>query len=67
MYQKLLNRANKLIPRISQTERIALNSGTKSVEELFFKGIFPKKYLKENFKYPSTNDNTKLLLYSNFI
>jgi len=58
MYQKLLNRAKKLIPRISQTERIALNSGTKSVEELFFKGIFPKKYLKENFKYPSTKDNT---------
>lgn len=58
MYQKLLNRAKKLIPRISQTERIALNSGTKSVEELFFKGLFPKKYLKENFKYPSTNNNT---------
>jgi acyl-CoA dehydrogenase len=58
MYQKLLNWAKKLIPRISQTERIALNSGTKSVEELFFKGFFPKKYLKLNFKYPSTNNNT---------
>jgi acyl-CoA dehydrogenase len=58
MYQKLLNRAKKLIPRISQTERIALNSGTKSVEELFFKGHFPKKYLKDNFPYPSTSSNT---------
>ena len=52
MYKRLLNKSKKLIPRISETERIALNSGTKGVEELFFKGHFPKSYLKNNFQYP---------------
>ena len=49
-----------MIPRISETERIALNSGTKGIEELFFKGALSKKYLINNFKYPVINDNILL-------
>ena len=40
MYRKILNTSKKLVPRISETESIALNSGTTSVEKYFFKGNF---------------------------
>lgn len=52
MYRKLLNTSKKLVPRISETESIALNSGTTSVEKYFFKGKMSKEYLKKNYKYP---------------
>jgi hypothetical protein len=36
MYKKIFQFSKKLVPRISETESIALNSGTKSVEKYFF-------------------------------
>ena len=50
MYRRLLNFSKKLVPRISETERIALNSGTKGIEKFFFKGSTPQNYLNNNFK-----------------
>lgn len=58
MYKRLLNVSKKLIPRISETERIALNSGTKGIEEYFFKGSIPKDYLKNNYKYPKIAESS---------
>ena len=58
MYKRLLNVSKKLIPKISETERIALNSGTKGIEEFFFKGGMPKNHLLENFKYPIISENS---------
>jgi len=55
MYRKLLQFSKKKIPRISETERIALNSGTKGIEELFFKGTVSQKDLIEKFPYPKIN------------
>ena len=45
MYRKILNTSKKLVPRISETESVALNSGTTSVEKYFFKGKIPKNYI----------------------
>ena len=58
MYRKLLNTSKKLVPRISETESIALNSGTTSVEKYFFKGKIPNKYLKNTYKYPIINSSS---------
>ena len=57
MYRKLLQFSKKMIPRISETERIALNSGTKGIEELFFKGTVSQKDLIEKFPYPKITDH----------
>ena len=40
MYRKLVNTSKRLVPRISETESIALNSGTTSIEKFFFKILF---------------------------
>ena len=46
MYRKILNTSKKLVPRISETESIALNSGTTSIEKFFFMGKMSNKYLR---------------------
>ena len=61
MYKRLLNLSKKFVPVISQTESIALNSGTISVEQLFFKGIFNKKFLNNNYPYPKLLESSKPL------
>ncbi len=61
MYKRLLNLSKKFVPVISQTESIALNSGTISVEQLFFKGIFNKKFLNNNYPYPKLLETSKPL------
>jgi len=58
MYRRLLNVSKKLVPRISETERIALNSGTKGIEEFFFSGSIPKNYLNNNFRYPNIHESS---------
>ena len=46
MYRKILNTSKRLVPKISETESIALNSGTTSVEK-YFKGSIPKNHTKK--------------------
>ena len=58
MYKKILNISKNLVPRISQTEAIALNSGTTSIEKFFFKGKIPHDYLIKNYNYPSINSDS---------
>ena len=58
MYRKLLNASKKLVPRISETESIALNSGTTSVEKYFFKGQIPKNHIKKSYNYPKLASNS---------
>lgn len=58
MYRKLLNTSKKLVPRISETESVALNSGTTSIEKFFFKGKMTKDYLRKNYKYPVINSDS---------
>ena len=58
MYRKLLNTSKRLVPRISETESIALNSGTTSIEKFFFKGKMNKGYLKQNYKYPNISPDS---------
>ena len=58
MYKKLLSVSKKLVPRISETESVALNSGTTSVEKYFFKGTIPKNYIKNNYPYPKISPNS---------
>ena len=38
MYQLLFNRVKRLIPKVSQTELIALRSGTTSVDREIYRG-----------------------------
>lgn len=58
MYRKIFNASKKLVPRISETESIALNSGTTSVEKYFFKGKIPKNYIKKSYNYPKLDSNS---------
>ena len=44
MYKRLLNLSKKFVPKISETESIALKSGTISIERHFFKGNFDKNH-----------------------
>ena len=58
MYRKILNTSKKLVPRISETESIALNSGTTSVEKYFFKGKIPKNHIKNTYNYPKLSSDS---------
>lgn len=58
MYRKILNTSKRLVPKISETESIALNSGTTSVEKYFFKGSIPKNYIKNTYQYPKINPSS---------
>ena len=60
MYRRLLSISKKLVPRISETESIALNSGTISVEQSFFEGSFDKKRLLK-YSYPQLLPSSKKL------
>ena len=58
MYRKIFNTSKKLVPRISETESIALNSGTTSIEKYFFKGKMPKNHVKNTYNYPKLSSNS---------
>jgi acyl-CoA dehydrogenase len=58
MFKKLLNYSKKVIPKISETERIALNSGTISIDKDIFSGFLDKKKLIRNYKYPTISNNS---------
>jgi acyl-CoA dehydrogenase len=60
MYKKIFQFSKKLVPKISETESIALNSGTKSVEKYFFQGKIQNNYLKNTYKYPSLSSTSIL-------
>ena len=60
MYKRIFQFSKKLVPKISETESIALNSGTKSVEKYFFKGKINNNYLKNTYKYPIIEKNSIL-------
>lgn len=53
MIRKLLNFSKKLIPKISNTERIALNSGNVSIDFDIFNGKLSNKYIINKFSYPT--------------
>ena len=61
MYRRILNVSKKFVPRISETESVALNSGTISIEQLFFKGKFDKKHLMHYYPYPQLLESSKHL------
>jgi len=58
MYKKIFQISKKLVPRISETESIALNSGTTSIEKYFFKGKFPSQHLNKTYNYPSISSTS---------
>jgi len=60
MYKKIFQFSKKLVPKISETESIALNSGTKSIEKYFFQGKIQNNYLKNTYKYPSLSSTSIL-------
>ena len=51
MYKRLLNLSKKFVPKISETESIALKSGTISIERHFVKGNFDKNHLIQTYTY----------------
>jgi acyl-CoA dehydrogenase len=57
---RLLKISKKIMPKISETERIALNSGTTSIEGLFFNGKISSDYIKKTFAYPIINKDNKV-------
>ena len=61
MYRRILNVSKKFVPRISETESVALNSGTISIEQMFFKGKFDKKHLMHYYPYPQLLESSKHL------
>lgn len=52
MYRLIYNRIKPIIPKISQTEMIALKAGGVSIDRDIFSGVFNKEklYIKENLK-----------------
>ena len=58
MYRKILDFSKRLVPKISETESIALNSGTTSVEKYFFKGSIPKNHIKNTYVYPKISPSS---------
>lgn len=70
MYSKLFSYVKSIVPRISQTELIALRSGTTSVDRMIFKGqvSIPKYNLelpKEEKRYMESNVNEVIKKYGN--
>ena len=51
MYRKLLKISKKFVPRISETERIALKSGTVSIDKNIFSGKLTTQSLINDFRY----------------
>lgn len=62
MYRYLLNQSKKFIPKISETERIALMSGTKSIEGYFFEGRHVKKLA---YSFPKINRSLPMIQKTN--
>jgi len=62
MYRFLFSNVKKIIPKISETEMIALKSGTTSIDRMIFKGkvYLPKGYHKDLNKVESTFYNKKI-------
>ena len=58
MFKKLLNYCKTVIPKISETERIALNSGTVSIDKDIFNGFLDKKKLIRNYNYPRISQHS---------
>jgi acyl-CoA dehydrogenase len=58
--RRLLNICKRFIPKISETEKIALNSGTVSIDGLFFNGKITNSYIKNNFIYPTINTQSQV-------
>ena len=56
MYRKILNTSKNQFKN-SETESIALNSGTTSVENIF-KGSIPKNHIKNTYVYPKLNPSS---------
>ena len=58
MFKKLLNYCKTVIPKISETERIALNSGTVSIDKDIFNGFLDKRKLLRNYNYPKISQHS---------
>ena len=62
MYSILFNQVKKIIPRISQTELIALRTGTVSIDGDIFKGNVNTANIKPNkSRFFDLNNVNKLL------
>jgi acyl-CoA dehydrogenase len=60
MYANLFNRVKKIIPRISETELIALRSGGVSIDRDIFSGILDYSKLSKFIKHSKSDDNQLL-------
>ena len=57
----LFNFCKKLLPKISVTERIALNSGSNSIDNLIFKNAITKDFLHKSYKSTLTKEENNYL------
>jgi len=64
MYKYLFNRVKKIIPKISDTEIIALKSGGVSIDREFFKGKVNYDNLLNNKNINKISDNEKKFIQS---
>ena len=63
MYKYLFNRVKSIIPKISETEIIALKSGGVSIDRELFKGAVDyKKLLNKDSLYFLSNDEGVLIM-----
>lgn len=60
MYRFLFKKIKSILPKISETELIALKSGGTNIDKNIFSGYVPPNMLKTQ-GYPLTNDENKLL------
>ena len=60
MYKQLFKIVKKLIPKISDTELIALRSGTTSLDREIFKGVVNTRSVIKSSNTPSKFDNNKI-------
>ena len=67
LYKKLFTQVKKLIPRISDTEMIALQSGTTSIDKDIFLGSvkYPSQVIPDNKKFPQEEITALAKKYGN--
>ena len=59
--KKIFENVKKIIPKISETELIALRSGGVSIDRDIFSGIINKKIIAKNNKYHITSNEEKFI------
>lgn len=62
LQRRIFNTAQKMMPRISTTERIALRSGTKGIEQFVFDGTLSNAIMRRELTEPELNAADKKML-----